>query len=236
MRTKQKFGAVVLTMLVCLILVNAGSLGTRTVDLRQIQRVWDAVRIMSVTVGAQRIQPGLSGARGEVKQGTPFQADEDWLKNMSISLTNRTDKPIICAQIRLWFPDTGDGTPAHPMTSYLITIGQRPESSLYYGNGSKISPDTTKKALLLAPGATLVIPIAQELEAIQSTIEGVGNIPFSQVTRVEIEPAMFYFPDGMRWDAVAGGYYNPDPQHPGKYAKLNDSYFPGTEARAQKLE
>lgn len=236
MRTKHKIGGVVLTVLVCLILVNAGSLGTRTVDLRQIQRVWDAVRIMGVTVGTQQIQPGLSGARGVVKQGTPFQADEDWLKNMSISLTNRTDKPIVCAQIRLWFPDTGDGTPAHPMTSYLITIGQRPESSLYYGSGSKISPDTTKKALLLAPGAALVIPIARELEAIQSTIEGVGNIPFSQVTRVEIEPAMFYFPDGMRWDAVAGGYYNPDPQHPGKYTKLNDSYFPGTEARAQKLE
>jgi hypothetical protein len=236
MHTKQKIGGVVLATLTCLMFVNAGSLGTRTVDLRQIPRVWDAVRITSVTVENQQIQPGQSGARGAVKHGTPFQADEDWLKNMSISVTNRTDKPIICAQFRLWFPDTGDGTPAHAMTSYVITIGQRPESSLYYANDSKIPQDTTKKALLLAPGAALVIPIAREFEAIQSTIEGVGNIPFSQVTRVEIEPIMFYFPDGMRWDAVAAGYYNPDPLHPGRYTKLNDSYFPGTEARTRTLQ
>jgi len=242
--TKQsKQQKLVAAVLACLLLfgwhtasVAASSAGTKVVNIKEIQRVWDAVRITTVAVGTQRIQTGVSGARGEIKPGTPFQSDEEWLKNMSISMTNRTDKPIICAQVRLWFPDTGDGTPAHPMTHYVITIGQRPESSLYYKDGSKISADTTKKALLLAPGETLAIPIAPEIEAIQSMIEGVGNTLFSQVTRVEIEPTNFYFSDGMRWDAVNTGYYTPDAEHPGKYTKLADTYFPGSPARTRALQ
>jgi hypothetical protein len=245
---QQKLIAATLAVLACLVMgsfgwhtasaaaSNAGTLGTKVVNMREIQRVWDAVRITAVTIGTQRIQTGLSGARGEIKPGTPFQADEDWLKNMTISLTNRTDKPVVCAQLRIWFPDTGDGTATRPMTSYVITVGQRPESSLYYKDGSKISADTTKKALLLAPGETLAIQIAPEIEAIQSTIEGVGNTLFSKVTRVEIEPTNFYFSDGMRWDAVNTGYYTPDAEHPGKYIKLDETYFPGSPARTRALQ
>jgi hypothetical protein len=210
------------------------SLGTKVVDMQEIQRVWDAVRITGVTVGTQQIETGVSGARGEIKPGVQFQADEDWLKNMSISLTNRTDKPIVCAQLRLWFPDTGDGTTIRPMTNYKVTVGQRPESSLYYANGSKIPPDPTKKALLLAPGAMLVIPLAPEIAAIQSTVENLGNTPFSQITRVNIEPLNFYFADGMWW--WLGNYYAPDTEHPGKYTKLADTFFPGNPARTRSLQ
>lgn len=247
MRTKQqKLVGAMLVVLACLVLsgrfgwhtasVAASGTGPKVVDIREIQRVWDAVRITAVTIGTQRIQAGLSGARGEIKPGIPFQADDDWLKNLSISITNRTNKPIVCAQLRLWFPDTGDGTAARPTTHYDITVGQRPESSLYYRDGSKVTPDHTKKALLLAPGETLVIPFAPEIEAIQSTIEGVGNTPFSHATRVDIEPSNFYFSDGMRWDAVNIGYYIPDANHPGKYTKLDATYFPGTPARTRTLE
>lgn len=243
---QQKFIAATLTVLVCLITgwfgwhsasvaaANSGTLGTKVVDMQEIQNVWDAVRITGVSVGTQQIHTGLSGARGEIKQGTPFQADEDWLKNMSISLTNRTDKPIVCAQLRLWFPDTGDGTAVRPMTNYAITVGQRPESSLYHADGSKIPPDSTKKALLLAPGETLVIHVGDYIQSIQYTIENLGNMPFAQVTRLNIEPTDFYFSDGMRW--VGHSYYTPDPEHPGKYTKLADTYFSGSAARTRTLQ
>lgn len=244
--TKQQKLVGTIVVLACLILtgrfgwhtasVVAGTLGPKVVEIREIQRVWDAVRITAVAVGTQRIQPGLSGARGEIKPGTPFQSDDDWLKNITVSITNRTNKPIVCAQLRLWFPDTGDGTAARPVAHYDITVGQRPESSLYYRDGSKVTPDSKKKAILLAPGEALVIPLAPEFQAIQSTIEGVGNTPLSHVTRVDIEPTNFYFSDGMRWDAVNTGYYIPDANHPGKYTKLDATYFPGTPARTRTLE
>lgn len=212
---------------------NSGTLETRVVDMQEIQNVWDAVRITKVAVGDQQIQTGISGARGEVKQGTSFQADEDWLKNMTISLTNRTDKPIVCAQLRLWFPDTGNGTTAQPMANYAITVGRRPKSSLYHADGSKIPPDPAKKVLLLAPGETLVIHVGDYIDSIRPTIENLGNTPFSHVTRLNIEPTDFYFSDGMRW--VGHAYYLPDPHHPGKYTKLGDTFFPGNAARTRTL-
>ena len=60
-----------------------------------------------MTVEDQWIQPGTSAGAHEVRAGKPFQADEDWLKNMPIFLKNRTDKVIVRADVQLWFPDTG---------------------------------------------------------------------------------------------------------------------------------
>jgi hypothetical protein len=213
---------------------KSGAMGTKIVDMIEVQRVWDAVRITKVSVDGQQIETGLSGPRGEYRQGTPFQADEGWLKNMTITLINRTDKPIVYAQIMLWFPDTMNANPDKATTSYRVIVGQRPESSLFYKDGSKIPPDTTKKPLLLAPGETLVISLAADAEAIQSTIEGGGNTSFSNITRLNIEPRDFYFADGMRWSI--GSYYTPDASHPGKYIKLDDTYFPGSRATTQTLK
>jgi hypothetical protein len=212
---------------------KTGALGTKVVDMIEVQRVWDAVRITKVAVAGQPIGTGLSGPRGEYRQGPPFQADEDWLKNMTISLNNRTDKPITCAQLRLWFPDTGDGTATRSITNYVIKLGQRPESALHYADGSKIPPDQMRP-LLLTPSETLLVHVGDYIEEIKATVESLGNIQFSQVTRVNIEPTDFYFTDGMRW--VGHTYYTPDPDHPGIYTKLADTYFPGSAARTRTLQ
>jgi hypothetical protein len=201
---------------------NSGKSLEKIVNLDRQFRL-DAVTITKVTVAGQQIQPGKSGGVREEEHGTPFQADEEWLKNMSISLFNRTDKVIACAQVQFFFPDTGDGSPSRPITTYTITVGQRPESSAYHSDGSKIPPDPAKKPLLFAPGQTLVIPVADYIDAIQSTVE--EKLLFSEVTRVNIRRYMFYFVDGTRWDHT--GYQVPDPDHPGRFTRLPSTYFPG---------
>ena len=205
---------------------NLGYLGTRTVDIDHFITNFDAVRITKVTVAGQEIHVGLSTGAREDERGTPFQADEDWLKNMIISVKNRTEKVIVCVQIALWFPDIGDGSsPARPATAYTITVGQRPDWSLHYRDGSRIPPEPTKKELSFAPGQTIVIPVADYIDAIQSTVE--EKIPFSQVTRVNISRANAYLADGTRWDGAYAAYYVPDPDHPEHDTKLGPTYFPG---------
>lgn len=226
----MKYGKVVLAFL-ALTLPAAGwtaTLGTKTVDLDFLITKFDAVAITKVTVGGQQIQAGLGDAFGKQrKAGRPFEADEDWLRNMSIFLTNRTDKVIVCAEIELLFLDTGDGTtPDRAVTTYTITVGQRPEWSMYFRNGTKRTPDPAWKPLSLAPGKTLEIRVADYIDAIQSLVE--ERMLFSQLTRVFISRQDVYFEDGMRWDAVARGYYVPEPSHPGHYTKLADDFFPGT--------
>jgi hypothetical protein len=221
----QNLVAAILACLFLPALVAGGkSLGTKTVDVDWLITKRDAVTITKVIVAGQEIQPGSATAAHEDKPGTPFQADEDWLKTMSIFITNRTDKVIVCAQVNLWFPDTGDGTAGRPVTVYAVTVGQRPEWAKYYRSGKKMTPDT-KTALFLAPGKTLEIKVAEYIDEMQSVVE--ERLLFSQVTRVNISRSNIYFADGMRWDGAAASYYVPDLSQPGHYTKLDDTYFPG---------
>src|ERR1700741_1950897 len=126
------------------------SLGTKFGYIDAQYRV-DPVIIAKVTVGDQQIQPGLSMGAREDKPGTPFQADEDWLKNMSIVLKNRTDKVIVRAEVQLFFPDTGDGSSYRPVTAYTMTMGQRPDVASFTSHGQKRPPEPDKKPLLWEP-------------------------------------------------------------------------------------
>jgi len=126
--------------------VNPGkSLGTKTVNIYDQNRM-HAVAITKVIVAGEQIQPGVStGGVQEVRQGTPFQADDEWLKNTSITLQNRTDKMIVRAEIMLLFPDAGDGSASRPLIEYMITLGQRPEINSYNSRGEKFRQSLTRR-------------------------------------------------------------------------------------------
>jgi hypothetical protein len=70
----------------------------RTVYIERQTRMYP-VTIERVTVGDQLIQPGVVGGPRVLRPGTPFQANNDWLKNMSFVLKNRTNKTIAWALI-----------------------------------------------------------------------------------------------------------------------------------------
>jgi hypothetical protein len=200
------------------------SQGTKFVYIDAQYRV-DPVTITKVTVGDQQIQPGLSTGAREDKPGAPFQADEDWLKNMSIVLMNRTDKVIARAEIQLFFPDTGDGSPFRPVTMYTITIGRRPDAASFTSHGQKLPPEPDKQPLLWLPGQTLVVRVGDYVDEMRSIVE--EKLLFTQVTRVAIRRLQFYFVDGMRWNDLVG-FGVPDPNHPGQFTNMDmNTYFPG---------
>jgi hypothetical protein len=203
---------------------STGAVGTKRVYIDAQYRV-DPVTITNVIVGDQEIQPGVSTGPREVQPGTPFQSDEDWLKKMSISLKNRTDKVIVRAEVELYFPDTGDGSSSQPVEGYNVSLGRRPEIDSYSSHGQKLPEEPNKPALLVAPGQTFVIHIADYIDAIQSRVE--ETLPFAQVTRVAIRRIGFFFADGMRWNDLYG-FGVPDPNHPGQFTYMDrNRFFPG---------
>jgi len=201
------------------------SLGTKIVNIN-LQHRMCAVAITKVMVGDQVIQPGIADAFDHVsRRGIPFQADQNWLKNMSISLLNRTDKVIVHTELQLFFPDTGDGK-VQPVTTYMVSLGQLPEINTYQRNGRKLKPHPEIKPLVFAPGRTLVVPLADYADYIKHTIEDAEtSMPFAQITRVNIIEENFYFADGMRWGQL--GFETPDPGHSGIYTNLGGRFFPG---------
>lgn len=209
---------------------RASQLLTRAVNVDRLHTL-DAVGITEVAVGGRRVEVGEFSIH-EDRPGLPFQADDDWLKNMTISVRNRTDKTIICGEVRLWFPETALG-PDHAQTAYLLRFGQRPESARYHKDGSKILPDT-RKAIVLAPGRTFVIRVAEYMDEIQALFENLGTMPLSQVTKLNIQRVGYYFADDTRWENHA--YLSPDSEHPGQYKTLDQNYFPGNVARALEMD
>jgi hypothetical protein len=230
--SSKQYKLISFTLAVCLIAVVAAanaekSLGTKTVNIYDQNRM-HAVTITKVIVAGEQIQPGVStGGVQEVRQGTPFQADDEWLRKTSIILQNRTDRMIVRAEIMLLFPDAGDGSASRPLMEYMITLGQRPEINGYKSRGEKLRAEPDKKALLFAPGQTLVVPLADYIDSIQPMIE--YKQPLSQITRLVIRPLQFYFVDGMRWDE--NGFAAPDTDHPGQYKNLGPKFFPGDQSR-----
>lgn len=192
----------------------------------------DPVTYIEVTTEGQEVQPGMSAGVYVNRPAVPFQADEDWLKNMVITLLNRTNKEIVWAELDFTFLDTGDGSPSRPVTVYRLILGQLPEIDSFSSHGRKLPPELDKQPLSFAPEQTLVIHLADYVDAMQAYVEGdcgdfCNKIPFAQVSKISLRRQRFYFSDGMIWDDV-NSYGVPDPQHPGQFAyKQRGSYFPG---------
>lgn len=138
---------------------------------------------------------------------------------------NRTDKVIVRAELQLFFPDTGDGSPYRPVTTYTTLIGHRPDAESFTSQGQKRLPEPDKQPLLWLPGQTLAVRVGDYFGGIQSTVE--ETLSFTKVTRVAIRRLQFYFVDGMRWNDLAG-FGVPDPNHPGHFTNMDrNTYFPG---------
>jgi hypothetical protein len=175
----------------------------------------DAVWIFTIATGDQQIEPGV-----------PFQAGGDWLKDMSILLRNRTDKTIDYVEIALRFPEAGNGR-TEPTVIYHIQLGQIPAVDRFNGHGEPLRDDPARKPLGFAPGDSLAIHFGDYIAAIQSAVE--QKISFAQITRCFIHRGTIFFDDGTRW--TTAGYEAPNPDQPGRYVRLPDDYFPGSQMK-----
>lgn len=171
----------------------------------------DALWIFDIAIGDQQIEPRV-----------PFQAGDNWLKDMSILLRNRTDKTIDYLEIRSRFPEGGNGR-TEPLTAYHIQLGQIPAVDRFNGKGEPMRVDPSLKPLGLAPGGSLAVHFADYFDSIRAIVE--QKMPFEQVTRCIIHRGLTYFSDGLKW--YNGFYERPNPDQPGKFLFLPDDYFPG---------
>jgi hypothetical protein len=169
-----------------------------------------------VTVGNADVQCGLIVNRLEVEPVVPFEAGDDWLENITMHLLNRTNKTIVSAEIRLEFPETGDGSPEKPIQTDFVQLGRKPAQAAYGRNGKPLSQRESSRFISFAPAKTLVIRVGDHTD-VTPDLKPLRKC-IIRVTRV-------YFLDGMGWDFA--GYYDPDPEQHGKFTRMGKMYFPG---------
>ncbi|MGD0870210.1 MAG: hypothetical protein ABSB88_11705 [Bryobacteraceae bacterium] len=187
----------------------------------------DGVVITRVTVGNVVVPcmaaPGPPDGRGPYQSAPPFQADDDWLQNVTIYLFNRTNKTIVWAGVQIGFPQTGDGrSPATPQHTYNITVGRRPAVANFSPRTGQPMP-LHDIPLSFAGGRTQAIRLSEYIDQIRYTIQ---DALFAPVTSIRINPAYFIFDDGMSW-SPGGHFATPDQEHPGKWKPMPHDYFPG---------
>src|SRR6185312_474079 len=102
-------GALLLALLVLIPvqLPKSAAATQKQVEFNIARRDWP-VAITGVLLGGARVQAG----RFRTEQPapiTPFDAGDDWIRNLNISLLNRTNKTIIYMIVRFSFPETAVG-------------------------------------------------------------------------------------------------------------------------------
>ncbi len=147
-----------------------------------------------------------------------FEAGDDWLKNLSLELRNRTSEDIVYLSIKMCFPET---VMTGPKVCPNVVLGQLPEKAAYTITGEKIPP-APREPLLLAPGKTLTVSFGADESGFRAAIN--RRQPFSTVSQCQIDIDL-YFENGIRWNGHE--YYAPDPNNPGRYKPMEGRYFPG---------
>jgi hypothetical protein len=182
-----------------------------------------AVVVTTVTVGNLDVPcHAVHGPAGSFQPAPPFQADDDWLKDTTVYLFNRTNKTIAHVWITISFPQTGDGmSQATSITAYYIMLGRRPPVANFDSRTGKQLP-AEGIPLDFGPGETLGIRLGAYYEEMQRALQDRLFVPLSKV-HVYLE--VVTFEDGMRWGG--GAYSIPDPERPNQWKRMDLTYFPG---------
>jgi len=232
---KRKHRVAWVPRIVCLALglvgaTHAQQTSERLVRVQQATQITDAVMISNVAVAGKTIECGLFIKPPAVVQPfTPFEAGGDWLRQMTISLINRTNKTIVFGAVTFHFLDVGECSVAQPCAGAGLEFGQRPAIDAYDGRtGQPLRLNHPERAPLdWGPEQTIVVHVSDYMPEIEASLA--NYVPASAVTKVNVYRGNFYFADGMAWGL--GRYSVPDPDHPGKFKPLAADYFPGKRGR-----
>jgi hypothetical protein len=151
--------------------------------------------------------------------GKPFQAGDDWMKNLVFVVKNSSNKKVTAMNFTLIFPDTGAGTPSDPGIVAGMSVGRLPENALYNPRtGQKRTgvPEYNANFSLL-PNQEFRFAVAPYYDEIKAAIE--TKQPISTITICQVGFEIYYFADGTRLDG-GGDFAEPDPNRPGAWLRI----------------
>lgn len=136
-----------------------------------------------------------------------FEGDRDWLKDLTIQLKNTSGKTITYLVLMLNFPEiTKNGRTAQ----HQIHLGLDPDRKFQ------------RAELRLAPNETIELSITEQHARIKTLVEGVGNVPVENVSKVLVDFYSAFFDDETLFEAGTMFRRNPDQNALPKWLKIDD--------------
>jgi hypothetical protein len=148
----------------------------------------------------------LKVAGREIKFGEDFEAETDWIKNLSFKLENISGKRIVFLSVNVNFPET---RLTGNMMSYAVTFGQRPGLPL---------PTIPNEPLLLLPNETINVSLDREKERLSKFVGERQSI--ETIQKIELEFSTVIFDDKTAW--MAGSFMQQDPNNPRRYNPIRN--------------
>jgi hypothetical protein len=135
-----------------------------------------------------------------------FDADGDWLKDLTIEIGNTSGKTITWMLVNLLFPDvTKDGAVA----LHQFFLGVDPDAPF------------ARPELRVAPNETFEIPLSTKYEDLRRLVKVIGSgMAIENVSKVEVEFHAALFDDGTRFQM--GLWYRRDPNDPHKWVGIDN--------------
>ncbi|MDX6446789.1 MAG: hypothetical protein QOH71_3863 [Blastocatellia bacterium] len=142
------------------------------------------------------------------RRSNDFDADGDWVKDLTIKIRNTSDKTITWMLVNLLFPEvTKDGS----MALHQIFLGVDPDAPF------------PRPELRLQPHQTLTIPLNAKYDDIKHLVNVIGSgMPIEGVSKMEVEFHAALFDDDTRFETGTMFRRNSDPTDPQKWIKIED--------------
>ena len=137
-----------------------------------------------------------------------FDADGDWLKDLTIKIKNTSGKTITWMLVNLEFPEvTKDGAVA----LHQIFLGVDPDAPF------------ARPELRLLPNQTLEISLNDKDDDLKRLIKVIGSgMPVESVSKLLVEFHAAYFDDDTRFQTGVMYRRNPVPGDPQKWIKIDN--------------
>ena len=198
---------------------DAPTAGPKYVDV-EVDSPRFAARVAKVAVGKQVVTPGYyHNPRGP--SAVPFQAGDDWLKELTFTIKNRSSKKFVSISFDIVLPE------ARAPIGRVVELGRMPEVDAYNAQGNKIDQGG-KLPLDFRPGQEMKISLAPYADELRRKVEEIQ--PFSTISRCFINLSHGFFEDGMLWSLA--DYEVPDPNRRGWFKPVHDSEIPVKDKRA----
>lgn len=146
----------------------------------------------------------IKGKKGMINISKKFLDDDDWLKGLSISLENISEKSITYIQLEIEFPRPDD---VPPLVFPVV-----------YGQGLLPDSESTVKSPAIKPGEEVVLSLSQEAYAVLK--QSLDEEKYSKsIKHAIVDLRSVIFDDGIMWRA--GRLMKRDPNDPRRWISIN---------------
>lgn len=132
-----------------------------------------------------------------------FDADAEWIKDISFKITNQSTKSVIYVAVDLKF---SDATSSDPAMVRPLMFGVWPGH-----------PTPKDVAISLKPGDSIDVSIPAQYESLKKFLETRG--PVTRINKVMIMVFVVFFDDGTKWGL--GNFFVPDSSRPTGYRMVD---------------